>query len=1535
MTNIQKLLHLIQTEVKKGRKQPRDPVTGRYVAWDESAAAQHEHKDPEGYDVWSDPAIWGEPDPKLHKADEGISAFASALRNQVRGQIKESRQNVTSKMPANAKATNLYASYKHKPHSAPASIPKYIIHRIENFKQYQTPEGAKAADEDFLKRREQAMILSRVDSEDRARQMSIPELHASIAKAPHLVDQIMQHRDALHQHLRTRGHTKMMNGETHVALTRGLGAGGRVKDPMLTSYADTHEVKLGDRVKQFHNHWVPLKNVWYSYDHGPKEAHPNHYFPAQDEFLVSPHELKSAMTSDVKKLVPRKPKESKPQPVSTSPANQVPSSAPNVPGKLTASMSTNFFKLAKSFEVYGILLQKSGQYIKIAPEILAMAGGHRPEAKVRAQIKRQIGGRGKIAPADMATLLQNHDLYVTEALLERGDLTPEQIKTIAKSPKGYSTTSDHHGRKKIQEVNKATFDKLRAADGDGAMIQDLVNTGNDNAMKRLFDYAPQMVNGQHLFHLLTQRHDLNADTMRSVVRHNSWDNSHMSEITSHPNPEVIKMALNKAPADLDPAVMTRVLSDPRPEVRALGFKPGNYSSGTPVTPAQVMAGLNDADAKVREAASSRVTTPDMAREFVANHMSGPNNAPMVKQALNHINDPDNLRKITDFAIQHDPSIIRDLATKEDLPADSVNKILALPDNDTDMMTSLKRHIAERHSLTTEQLDLAIRNTNSEDIIRQVSSRSAATPEILRAAWQKMPKDSTRYNAYHGFAGNANTPSDVLTEMASNPHVVAQSPRYLIQHPNLAPSDLNIFANSEDPGIRQLAATNTNATSEQISKGIQDPNKDVRSTWLSHKNMAPGHFAVAMKDKSPKNRAKLMSHANATPEMIKHAIMKDKAEMVREAALHSPNATPELISHVALNDPSESMKLAAMKHKKAPESLVNTALETNPSVALAEMLKHRTDLTTPQVTKIYGVIQHAIDNLTPAEKNHVNSSSRYNSKFGQLEDLRTIYLNSPSSTPEIRADFVNRSTMSEIRRTLGEDDIYAITAPQLKSIYDRSVADGTQRREAWLAANPEVPGRLRRAPPVIGINEIDSFFMHPASAEAGLLQAAVNSPEETIRQKVATYAGLTPEMSAQLSTDASKDVRIILAENVATAPAVLQSMVHEAMGAGEEEDRRLATRLARNPNTPTNALTSLMEHPIPEVRQCVMKHPNTSEVIIERGLRDTDPYVKQAAGKAIAHHKPDVYNASLPEAHTVDVHPATEKLKHLKGKIEEMGGNVNKNQLPNKGQGLPGQIFDGKGNISGDTIDRYLKSLPHTNYNVSYSKWAGAQRHDRNVPQKVLQVNMTNDQIRQLHEQGLFNTFKKLHESSHYSGHPVDQHSLGWARIDDSHPGHWHIDEIQSDFGQGTIRQIEKLKDEGRASQVQQKFGIPIDTLTDHLKKIIKVFSGPFKNINHAIHAAVHQSAREKGIQSTSMDTLEDQAKQSGMRDVGVEGGKALPGHMINTYKQLPEDMGYEPKPKKDVMPNSQSAYGETEVQQRKLVKSVQYLKELIDRWNRL
>lgn len=282
---------------------------------------------------------------------------------------------------------------------------------------------------------------------------------------------------------------------------------------------------------------------------------------------------------------------------------------------------------------------------------------------------------------------------------------------------------------------------------------------------------------------------------------------------------------------------------------------------------------------------------------------------------------------------------------------------------------------------------------------------------------------------------------------------------------------------------------------------------------------------------------------------------------------------------------------------------------------------------------------------------------------------------------------------------------------------------------------------------------------------------------------------------------------------------------------------------------------------------------------------------------LASRMPDTYN-EIKKGMQVEIHPNVDNLKRIKGALLDSGKvKMRKGDMAKLGLNIPNEVVSPQGEISIDSVNRAVDLLPKDKYNVSFSEWTGSQTHDPNPVQHVFQLNLTNDHVKKLKEQGLYDTFQKMAEISKRSGHPVDYHSLGWARVDLSHPGHAHIDEIQSDLGQGLVKTVQTAKEEGTLPQEYK------DLDPEKLQQIEQVLKGNHEDINHAIFSAAHEVLRQKfpDVKTVSMDTPEDQIEQS-----GLDTSKPIPVHAIKTYKERPRKAGYKEVAKEAAMPSPQT-----------------------------
>lgn len=156
---------------------------------------------------------------------------------------------------------------------------------------------------------------------------------------------------------------------------------------------------------------------------------------------------------------------------------------------------------------------------------------------------------------------------------------------------------------------------------------------------------------------------------------------------------------------------------------------------------------------------------------------------------------------------------------------------------------------------------------------------------------------------------------------------------------------------------------------------------------------------------------------------------------------------------------------------------------------------------------------------------------------------------------------------------------------------------------------------------------------------------------------------------------------------------------------------------------------------------------------------------------------------------------TNKLRQARDFVEEKGkgGVVHKKELEKAGFNLKSlgidKYVDPKGIISSKEIQGHIDSMPKTKYGVTESDWNGSQRHS-DKKSKVFQLNASPEHFKKMKEAGVLNTFKRMLEDFNSSGHPVNKNrGIGWVRYTEGDDG-VHVDEIQTDFGQNFVKQIE-------------------------------------------------------------------------------------------------------------------------------------------------
>jgi hypothetical protein len=334
----------------------------------------------------------------------------------------------------------------------------------------------------------------------------------------------------------------------------------------------------------------------------------------------------------------------------------------------------------------------------------------------------------------------------------------------------------------------------------------------------------------------------------------------------------------------------------------------------------------------------------------------------------------------------------------------------------------------------------------------------------------------------------------------------------------------------------------------------------------------------------------------------------------------------------------------------------------------------------------------------------------------------------------------------------------------------------------------------------------------------------------------------------------------------------------------------------------------------KLREAVAAHAAAPEDLVRELAQDRRANVRKAAEQALKWHDP---SAEHPEH--VEVRFGTGKLRQVRDHIIAQGKDaMSPKELP---PGDWSKVRDRHGNVSVQKIDEYIESLPAVKFGASDGAWTGAQRHSKENSQ-VFQLNLSTDQVRKLKEAGVWETFRRMHELSSRSGHPIGHAGLGWVRWTGDEKG-VHIDEVQSDLGQSFVKQMAARAREGghdvdsvtAAAQLKypeehyQKirdivFGgkHPSEVLTESFLQYLRNGKKPDRTGYNRTTGSTFQYGGRKPMIGTPIHIWQPESKASISLAHGDD--QPLPGHFMVGYRDVPQKrLGMKP-----------AKYGELETQ---------------------
>lgn len=246
------------------------------------------------------------------KVDEKKIQEAAGIQQAVVNKIKKPEYNSMDHHPVDAQydinrgekyhLKDLFRAYKNSPHHPLSLGLKYMVHLINNKDKYSDTDQNHnmELDTNFLNFHKQGRAKSKNGH------ITVPDLRAFTHDNKHLIKDLIVHKEALHDHIRKNFKDQIStdeNGNESVVLSRGLNSSTHDKDHALASYTDSKSTAAGFG-SNIYTYNIPLKNIWYSFDHGFEQSTGQH--GPENEWLVDSEHPRDVSDRDPPSIGPRR-----------------------------------------------------------------------------------------------------------------------------------------------------------------------------------------------------------------------------------------------------------------------------------------------------------------------------------------------------------------------------------------------------------------------------------------------------------------------------------------------------------------------------------------------------------------------------------------------------------------------------------------------------------------------------------------------------------------------------------------------------------------------------------------------------------------------------------------------------------------------------------------------------------------------------------------------------------------------------------------------------------------------------------------------------------------------------------------------------------------------------------------------------------------------------------------------------------------------------------------------------------------------------
>jgi HEAT repeat protein len=349
------------------------------------------------------------------------------------------------------------------------------------------------------------------------------------------------------------------------------------------------------------------------------------------------------------------------------------------------------------------------------------------------------------------------------------------------------------------------------------------------------------------------------------------------------------------------------------------------------------------------------------------------------------------------------------------------------------------------------------------------------------------------------------------------------------------------------------ADQNNVTPEHITQGLNDRNEHVRNAAIRNPNATPEHITKALNDKSVMVRASAARHSNATPEHITKAL-NDKDFPTRSNAASNRNATHEHISK-ALNDKEPYVRASAVGNRNATPEHISKALND----------------------ESYQVRLSAIRN---SNATHDHITTALNDKNQDIRKDAISY--HPNATPEHISKALNDKD-EDVRRA-------AIFHPNANAEHITKVLN-----------NPDEDISVKA-----------QAASHPKT-NAEHITKILNDKDENINVKKSALRN--PNATAEHITQGLNDKNAYVREAAISNPNANAEHITKVLNNPTEENE-IKKQALKHPNATHEHITTALNSHNSHVRYAAINSHHATPEHLEKGLKDSDRYVRMRSQEKI-------------------------------------------------------------------------------------------------------------------------------------------------------------------------------------------------------------------------------------------------------------------------------------------------------------------------------